>query len=98
MLAAAQRKPFSRLLAHDRVRAVLLAWVVLAALLLVLPAVAGGADTKEPGTNDVQPLWQGYPLNPGAGRVDRAAVTKRTTPAQPAARGVYRGERLGVVA
>jgi hypothetical protein len=83
MHAAAQGTPVSRLFARIRVRPVRLAGVALAAAFLALPAVAFGSDPGAPGTHDVQPLWQGYPLDPGSGAIDRTAVPKRTAPARP---------------
>lgn len=85
MHAAAKHPPSLRLLAHIRVRAVAVAAAPVAVLLLSLPPVAGASDTKQPGKRGVQPLWQGYPMNPGAGQIDHTADPKQTKHAQPAA-------------
>jgi hypothetical protein len=81
MHAAAQRTPVSLLLASRRARAVGLVGAAVVAVGLALPGVALGSDPNGPGARDVQPLWQGYPLDPGAGRVDRTAVPTRRTAA-----------------
>jgi hypothetical protein len=92
MNAAAQRTPVGPTLpALRRAGAVGLAAVgVLAACVLAGPAVA--ASGKSPaGKGNLQPLWQGYPLDPGAGQVDRTSGPQRTharpTSAEPGGGG-----------
>jgi len=50
---------------------------LLAACLLAAPAVAASGNSS-PGKGDLQPLWRGYPLDPGAGHVDRTSGPERT--------------------
>jgi hypothetical protein len=96
MNAAAQRTPGGPTLPVVRRAGTvgLAALGLFAACLLAAPAVAASGSSA-PGKGDLQPLWRGYPLDPGAGQVDRTSGgtsgRERThagpTPAEPAGGG-----------
>jgi predicted lipid-binding transport protein (Tim44 family) len=84
MFAAAQRKIVDpRLGGQSLVMPIFLtAAVLVAASLASAPALAAQSGGSEHPGNNLQPLWKGYPLNPGAGRIG-STPTKRTVD-QPA--------------
>jgi hypothetical protein len=79
MDAAAERNPFAAIAGPSRTRLFRLFPVAILAFTFAAPAAtaSGGSRQRPP---DLQPLWQGYPLDPGAGRVETR--NKPTTPAR----------------
>jgi hypothetical protein len=83
MFAAAQRKGIDdRLAGRDPVRLLCLTAVALVvAGLAAAPALGAQSGASPPPKSNLKPLWRGYPLNPGAGRVGSpSSPTQRPVP------------------